>query len=739
MEDKNLKNLTPDNFEFVQRDDKIYDKKFETKPIGYFKDAMIRFGKNRTNVIATTILFIIILCSIIIPMVSDKNVDDYDGNWTDLPPRMPFFEDLGIFDGTRSYTDQVVDFNRTLSTDSTLYLPKQVKYEDLIVEGSLTNYSDACSDANDSCVGGQNTLRIRSGFPYTTIISPVDNAGEWVTGSNDPYIEINVNEFVGEGTLELYYLTIQRTQLEGQDTPDDETDDKWEEIASEMVLVGTITEKGTFRYYMNDFDNQGGQAFFQTDYFKLRYSTDDVENYVVFDEVIIGEEGTQSVSNITEGRMYQIATVGTTDYTLLGAKSNTVGEIFEVNFDDSIIDPEDDEEFIDGFEIGDGTVSLIPVFWTGYSLSEWEYDRFETGNIQFGNFSRQNGVVTYSSYEYREYDAIFYPEVIEAYPASKFNEKMEAYGYENEGDICYSYHEDPENTEDDYLKPEYYPRYTTNEKCPIKRIVSTTKIEWKDGVPYFSYIVEASTMQLEGFEEMPYFLFGTDSSGRDLFTLLFIATRTSLMLGVIVAAINITIGVIYGSISGYYGGKTDLIMQRISEVIGRIPWLVTLSIMVSLFGPGIETLILILIVSGWIGIAAVTRTQFYRYKGREYVLASRTLGAKDGRLIFRHILPNGIGTIITASILSVPYVIFAESTISYLGYGIGKGQSFTLFGIEFSGASVGVLLAEGRPYLQSAPYITLFPAALISILMITFNMFGNALRDAFNPALRGTE
>jgi ABC-type dipeptide/oligopeptide/nickel transport system permease subunit len=116
------------------------------------------------------------------------------------------------------------------------------------------------------------------------------------------------------------------------------------------------------------------------------------------------------------------------------------------------------------------------------------------------------------------------------------------------------------------------------------------------------------------------------------------------------------------------------------------------------------------------------------------------MGAKDSRLIFRHILPNGIGTIITASILMIPGVIFAESTISYLGYGIGRGQSFEIFGLfDLSGVSIGVLLAEGRNQLVNKPYLTFFPALIISILMITFNMFGNALRDAFNPSLRGSE
>ncbi|MFP4187464.1 MAG: ABC transporter permease, partial [Acholeplasmataceae bacterium] len=202
----------------------------------------------------------------------------------------------------------------------------------------------------------------------------------------------------------------------------------------------------------------------------------------------------------------------------------------------------------------------------------------------------------------------------------------------------------------------------------------------------------------------------------------------------------ISIGIVYGAIEGYYGGTVDLLMERFGEIIGRIPFLVWLGLFVIILGPGVLTLIVLLTITGWLGVASTTRTQFYRYKGREYVLASRTMGAKDSRIIFRHILPNGIGTIITASILMIPAVIFSESTISYLGYGIGHGQSFKVLGLfELSGVSIGVLLADGRTSLVDRPYLTMFPAVIISILMITFNMFGNALRDAFNPSLRGSE
>ena len=129
-------------------------------------------------------------------------------------------------------------------------------------------------------------------------------------------------------------------------------------------------------------------------------------------------------------------------------------------------------------------------------------------------------------------------------------------------------------------------------------------------------------------------------------------------------------------------------------------------------------------------MASRTRMQFYRFKGQEYVLASRTLGAKDSRLIFKHILPNSTGTLVTRSILMIPSIIFSEASLSYLGI-----INFDTSGIY----SIGAMLNEGKEKLLTAPHILLFPAVLISLLMISFNLFGNGLRDAFNTTLRGSE
>ena len=229
------------------------------------------------------------------------------------------------------------------------------------------------------------------------------------------------------------------------------------------------------------------------------------------------------------------------------------------------------------------------------------------------------------------------------------------------------------------------------------------------------------------------FIFGTDRSGYDLAYRMAIGIRLSLLLSVCIFAINFILGAMYGAIEGYYGGTADLLMEFISYVLSGVPLMVVATLfqihLAAKAGP-IPSLLFAFVLTGWIGTASLVRTQFYRFKNQEYVMAARTLGARDRRVIWKHIFPNTLGTIITSSVLAIPGVIFSESMLSYLGI-INLGSSTT--------TSLGTLLSDASDIWTSTPHLMLFPASVISLLMICFNLFGNGLRDAFNPSLRGVE
>lgn len=229
----------------------------------------------------------------------------------------------------------------------------------------------------------------------------------------------------------------------------------------------------------------------------------------------------------------------------------------------------------------------------------------------------------------------------------------------------------------------------------------------------------------------PFYIMGTTSMGTDLFGAIGVGGRFSLMFAVLVAAINLFIGTVYGSVQGYYGGAVDLILDRILEILSGVPFIVVatlfqmhLAARVGVVGSFLFAFVL----TGWVTIASLTRTQFYRFRGMEFVMASQTLGASDARLMYRHILPNAAGTIITSCALLIPGIISSETALSYLG--IVDLSSF-------SGTTLGTLLSQGSALVMTAPHTILWPSIFIGLLMISFNLLGNGLRDAFNPATKG--
>lgn len=250
---------------------------------------------------------------------------------------------------------------------------------------------------------------------------------------------------------------------------------------------------------------------------------------------------------------------------------------------------------------------------------------------------------------------------------------------------------------------------------------------------YYEYYIYQHTQVLKDGIEEPVFLFGTTETGKDIFACLAYGARFSFIFATVVAAFNFLVGIIWGSISGYYGGKIDLTMERIAEILGAIPTIIVITLLKYHMGRSSQALVLLIafFLTGWIGMAHTTRMQFYRFKNQEYVLAARTLGARDARIMFKHIFPNGIGTIVTGAALVIPSMIYTETSFTYLGIINLEAGNLT---------SVGTLIAAGqKSIMANASYVAVFPCVFLIFLMLSFNLFGNGLRDAFNPSLRGTE
>lgn len=264
----------------------------------------------------------------------------------------------------------------------------------------------------------------------------------------------------------------------------------------------------------------------------------------------------------------------------------------------------------------------------------------------------------------------------------------------------------------DYLEDEN--RYPAGSVLEVQnRRVSESGLAYGDVVvDYYRYMKV---------EEGRSFWFGTDQLGRDLWTRLWRGARISLLMALFAVAIDLLIGISYGALAGYFGGKTDLILMRIGEVIQSIPNVILCTLLILLMGRGIAAMILALALRNWVETARLSRAQFLRYKNREFVTAAQALGVGDGRMIFRHILPNAMGPLITSATLAVPGAIFMESFLSFIGLGIPAPEP-----------SVGTLLSDAQSFLQTQPHQVLLPAAVIALLMMAFHFLANGLRDAFD-------
>lgn len=625
-----------DMFELVQENERLLDKPLKTKQLSYFQDAMLRFTKNKYNVIATVILSIFILLSIFVPIITPKNLyTQTNSSLITLPPRIPVLEKLGIFDGSKEFKNQPINYD-TIDEETGLGYPTTGFQIDYIMMNTLTNHDIIGSDRSPQYRGGTNELFINFNRKAYSIVNRTPYL--YQTGYE---IEVDIHEISGGGTVKVYLSPV----------GDGSTLASWDDL----VLLGTITDEGVYT-----FDPMTSIANNTSHFIVIKYEIDEPS-----------ESGREFVS--------------------LNSITILKGE------------------------------SVAPVVFEGYDLSQ--FNLFTINNAEEnGLFVRKNARMTVATFRYDVYSALFSDK-----PRTIGEVEYLRILSENEG------------MEESIVPDEVNPNaWTFGEGFPLTEVKGITQITIA-GKVYRNYNVMMNGAYQLGFETTPYFLFGTDVFGKDLFTLIWLGLRTSLLLGFMAAMVNIIVGIIWGATSAYYGGQVDILMERFTDIWGSFPQITMIGIITVLIRPGFTALFIFMVYDGWIGAAKITRSQFYRYKGREYVLAARTLGASDPRIIFKHILPNALGTIITRVILSIPSVIFLEVNLSFLGFGIGNGQVLKIGPITLTGTSIGVILNDGQQQIFAGNlWLVIAPTIIVSILMITFNMFGNALRDALNPQLRGS-
>lgn len=222
-------------------------------------------------------------------------------------------------------------------------------------------------------------------------------------------------------------------------------------------------------------------------------------------------------------------------------------------------------------------------------------------------------------------------------------------------------------------------------------------------------------------------LFGTDELGRDVLTRLLYGARVSLAVGIIPTIVSMLIGAVLGMISGYIGGAVDAVIMRLADVMLSFPSLLLAMVIMYTLGDGIVSIFIALAVTNWASVARVVRSETLSLRETEYVEAARSIGVRDFAIIFRHILPNCIPSLIVLFTLNVPAAILSESSLSFLG-----------IGVQLPNSSWGLMVNMGRSFLYNAPWMSLVPSAAIMLVVLAFNFLGDGLRDVLDPHLKNS-
>lgn len=272
-------------------------------------------------------------------------------------------------------------------------------------------------------------------------------------------------------------------------------------------------------------------------------------------------------------------------------------------------------------------------------------------------------------------------------------------------------------------------RLKSNKTALISLIIITITVILSILVPMISgFRYDATDLKMTNLSPSGTNWFGTDQLGRDVFVRVMYGARYSLIIGFLAAIINIGIGVLYGGISGFFGGKVDNVMMRFVDVLYSIPLIIYVIILMAILNKpgggssGLGTILIALSISYWIGMARIVRGEVLQLKQQEFVLAAKSLGVSNAKIILRHLIPNCVGSIIVTMTLLIPSAIFTEAFLSFIGLGLVPPL-----------ASLGTLANEAMPSIYVFPYQLFFPSLMICIIILAFNLFGDGLTEALDP------
>ena len=684
--------ITDADFELVEVDSSVHEQKFQTKPTTFFKDSLRRFRKNKSSVVAAYILGGLLLLSFLVPVIDKSDLSDENPNLAYekyLAPKL-FKSGTGWWDGTLKYNHIAVDVSakpdaKTEEEKQKYWWPSSTSFPQKSAI-SKKKFTDEQYTNNLSTTGSYG----KEGYVQFGFLRTIEEGQNISFASYDiPVLSLDYNLYLSSfDTYDLEKVEL----MEGKKNLD----------LPENYDIG---ESAFYFTYKEGEETKEVQLVDYAIRHDIGSSVESLKKEKVDIASIIKEK---TGKTLFESASFSVRMISKHH------SKNLCSLIRSITFETDTTDT-DVKQMFDDMSFTDATNVL--------TRKEAEKYKYWSCN---GEKQVYLSKAYFCSFVYDTYEEHFGLREMDNFPIVTLLE------YEKNGWI--SFKDDAgfpsleqAGTGFNLYRDTFKCTILDPVKCPLDR-APTVDDFYGDEIPgNLQVTVYVQYYKFLGYEKVPSYLMGTDKNGRDMLKYVFEGLRTSLIIGFLTFAICFTFGLIWGSISGYFGGTVDLLMERFTDILAGIPWFVVMTLIILHLGTKFSTFVIAMCATGWIRTASLTRTQFYRFRGREYVLASRTLGASDARLIYKHILPNGLGTIITSAVLMIPGVIFTEANIAYLGLGL-KGLS-----------SLGVILSDNQSELMTSPYLLLFPAVVIALIMISFNLFGNGLRDAVNPSLKGED